>query len=95
MLTYGFLKKKPSFVSPSTIKSVTLIGVDFFFTKKSTPLPNAVRVHSLNLRFLINEFKVTICKCNTREKKKDLVLLEQNKVQSNPYMGVFSPILFV
>ena len=44
--------------------------------------------------FLINEFKVTICKCNTREKEKDLVLLEQNKVQVTLYMGVFSPILF-
>ena len=36
MLTYGFLKETLVH-SPSTIKSVTLIGVDFFFAKKSTP----------------------------------------------------------
>ena len=38
MLTYGFLKKKPSFVSPVNDKiGDAHLGVDFFFTKKSTP----------------------------------------------------------
>ena len=38
MLTYGFLEKKPSFVSPVNDKiGDAHLGVDFFFTKKSTP----------------------------------------------------------
>ena len=37
MLTYGFLKKKPSFVSPVNDKiGDAHLGVDFFFAKKST-----------------------------------------------------------
>ena len=37
MLLKGFSKKKPAFVALVTDYSVTLIGVDFFLAKKSTP----------------------------------------------------------
>ena len=54
MLTYGFLKKKPSFVSPVNDKiGDAHLGVDFFCEKiNSVRLPDAVRGRFLNLRFI-------------------------------------------
>ena len=56
-------------------------------------LSNVVRVRSLNLRFLINEFKVTICKCNTREKEKRPCFVGAKQSQVTLYRE-FSPLSF-